>query len=354
MKVKFLIYLALFIGLVALIGSRIVKNNKKTENSTAERGSNTILKVSGVVVNTESFANNIAVSGSIEANEQVEIRSQVSGIVENIYFKEGSKVKKGNVLFRMDNSELVAQLEQAKAREKLASENEKRARILLTKEGISQQEYDVALAERNSLRAQTKLIQAQLAKTIVRAPFDGTIGLRNISEGVYVTPETVIANLVNINPVKITFSVPEKYSYKVKKNTVLNFTVPGSAKKHKATVYAIEPTIEAATRTLQLRAIAGNENDELYPGAFANIELPIDVVENAILIPTQAVVPIQNGKKVFVAKNGKAEEVKIETTTRTEKEVLVTSGLNVGDTVITTGIMGLKPSTPVKVTVGNS
>jgi membrane fusion protein (multidrug efflux system) len=136
--------------------------------------------------------------------------------------------------------------------------------------------------------------------------------------------------------------------------TLLNFTVPGSTKKFKATVYAVEPSIEATTRTLQLRALAENKENELYPGAFANIELPIDVIEDALLVPTESIIPVQNGKKVFVAKNGKAEEVKVETSIRTEKEVLITSGLNPGDTVITTGIMSLKPETPVKVEVGKS
>jgi membrane fusion protein, multidrug efflux system len=356
MKIKYIIYVILIAGLGTLIGSRIVKNKNKggKEMAAGKSGGSQSINVNGVVIQPQKFSNAIFVSGSIEANEQVQLRSQVSGIVEAIYFKEGAKVKKGERLLQINDDELRAQLEQVKAREKLSSENEKRARLLLEKEGISQQEYDVAAADFNSLKAQTKLIEAQIGKTTIRAPFDGTIGLRGISTGGYLTPETVIANLVNINPVKITFSIPEKYSGKVKVGTLLNFTVPGSTKKFKATVYAVEPSIEATTRTLQLRALAENKENELYPGAFANIELPIDVIEDALLVPTESIIPVQNGKKVFVAKNGKAEEVKVETSIRTEKEVLITSGLNPGDTVITTGIMSLKPETPVKVEVGKS
>jgi membrane fusion protein, multidrug efflux system len=357
MKIKYIIYILLIAGLGTLVASRIVKNKKKggTEMAGGNRGGGgQPMSVNGVVVQPQKFANAIFVSGSIEANEQVQIRSQVSGIVEGIFFKEGTKVKKGERLLQINDDELRAQLEQVKAREKLSSENEKRARQLLEKEGISQQEYDVAAADFNSLRAQTRLIEAQVGKTTIKAPFDGTIGLRGISTGGYLTPETVIANLVNINPVKITFSIPEKYSGKVKVGTELNFTVPGTTKKFSAKVYAVEPSIEATTRTLQLRALSENNENDLYPGAFANIELPIDVIDDALLVPTESIVPVQNGKKVFVSKNGKAMEVKVETSVRTEKEVLITSGLNPGDTVITTGVMSLKSETPVKVEVGKS
>jgi membrane fusion protein (multidrug efflux system) len=204
------------------------------------------------------------------------------------------------------------------------------------------------------LQSQTQLIQAQLAKTTIIAPFSGRIGLRNVSVGGYLTPETVVANLVSTDPVKISFSVPEKYAGQVKNNTKLQLTVAGTSKKYTATVYAIEPAIESTTRTLQLRARASNPNGELLPGSFANINFPLSVIPDALLVPTQAIIPIQNGKKVFVAKNGKAQEVKVEATTRTEKDILITSGLQAGDTVLTTGIMTLKQDSPVKVRLADT
>ena len=309
------------------------------------------MRVNGVVIIPRNFANILAVTGSIEANEQVEIRSEVSGLVRSISFNEGSPVTKGQVLIKIDDSELRAQLSQAQSRQSLAEENERRAKLLLEKEAISREEYDVARADLKTAQAQSQLIQAQLAKTTIRAPFAGRIGLRNISVGGYLTPTTVIANLVNINPVKITFSVPEKYSNQVKVNTPLQFTVSGLPKTFTATVYAIEPGIETETRTLQLRARAENPDNELRPGSFANINLPLSEVPNALLVPSEAIIPIQNGKKVFVAENGKAKEVKVETDTRTDKEVMVTSGLQAGDTVLTTGIMTLKAGSPVIVKV---
>jgi len=310
--------------------------------------------VDGIVVTAESFANSLSVSGSIEANEQVQIRSEVSGLVTGIYFKEGSNVSKGQLLLKINDRELQAQLAQALTKQKLAAETEYRAGVLLKKEAVSKEEYDVALADLRSLQSQTQLIRAQLAKTQVRAPFSGKIGLRTVSSGEYLTPSTTVANLVSINPVKITFSIPEKYSGQIKLNTEIHFNVAGSGKKYTAKVYAIEPSIDMTTRTLQLKATAANPSGELLPGSFAKIDLPLSSVNNAILIPTEAVIPVLKGKKVFVSQQGKAKEVMVETGTRTEKSILITSGLNVGDTVLTTGMMSLKAETPVKIKIVNN
>ena len=309
------------------------------------------MHVSGIVVKPQTFDNNLSLSGSIEANEQVEIRSEVSGIVENIYFQEGSNVTKGQVLFKVNDIELKAQLRQAATKESLASENERRAKLLLQKEAISQEEYDVARADYKSAQAQSQLIKAQIAKTSVRAPFSGKIGLRSISPGTYITPAILVAKLVNISKLKITFSIPEKYANQVKNNSTLSFTVAGSTEKYTAKVYAIEPEVDIATRTLQIRAIAENKNGKLLPGTFADVELPLDIIKDAIVIPTEAIIPVQNGKKVFISSNGQAKEVMVETTTRTDASILVLSGLKVGDTVLTSGVMSLKDETPVKVKV---
>jgi membrane fusion protein (multidrug efflux system) len=304
-----------------------------------------------MVVKYETFDNNLSLSGSIEPNEQVEIRSEVSGIVEGIYFREGSNVSKGQVLFKVNDIELRAQLRQTKTREGLAFENERRAKLLLQKEAISQEEYDLARADFKSAQAQTQLIQAQIAKTSVRAPFSGKIGLRSISPGTYITPMILVAKLVNVSKLKITFSIPEKYASQVKTNTKLTFKVAGSDIRYSAKVYAIDPEIAVATRTLQVRAIAENKDGKLFPGTFADVELPLDIIKDAIVIPTEAIIPIQNGKKVFIVNNGLAKELMIETATRTESSVLVLSGLKEGDTVLTNGVMSLKNDDKVKVTI---
>ena len=351
MKIKHIVYTLLIIGFGAFIAYRIVSNKNKNGDSKGKDGKNKEITVNGIVIKTETFDNTISLSGSIEANEQVEIRSEISGIVEGIYFKEGSNVSKGQLLFKVNDVELRAQLQQAKTKQGLASENERRAKLLLAKEAISQEEYDMARADFKLAQAQVQLIDAQIAKTSVRAPFSGKIGLRSISPGTYITPSLLVAKLVNVGQLKITFSVPEKYANQIKVNSNLSFTVVGASEKHFAKVYAIEPEIEIATRTLQIRALAENKDGKLLPGTFANVELPLDVIKDAVVIPTEAIVPVQNGKKVFISNNGKATEIMVETTTRTDASVIVLSGLKVGDTLITSGVMSLKKESPVKIKI---
>ncbi len=348
MKIKTLVYSLLLIGLVGLIGYRITKNSDAKGPKDKEKDKQPIT-VSGTIVHLQTFDNNLALSGSIEANEQVEIRSEVSGIVKNIYFQEGSNVSKGQVLFKVNDIELKAQLAQAKTKESLASENERRAKLLLQKEAISQEEYDVARADYQSAKAQSQLIQAQIEKTSVRAPFSGKIGLRSISPGTYVTPTLLVAKLVNSGQLKITFSIPEKYTSQVKKNATITFKVTGANQSYSAKIYAIEPEVEIATRTLKVRALADNKDGKLLPGTFADVQLPLDIIKDAVVIPTEAIIPVQDGKKVFIANKGMAKEVMVETATRTDASILVLSGLKVGDTVLTSGVMSLKDEAPIVV-----
>lgn len=353
MKIKYIVYTLIIVGVGALVYYRISENSakKNEQGGGGKDGKKPPMSVNGVVVAPQEFSNTLSLSGSIEANEQVEIRSEVSGIAEKIFFTEGAKVSQGQVLVKINDVELRAQAGAARTRQNLAAENERRARLLLQKEAISQEEYDIASADFKTAQAQTQLINAQIAKTSIRAPFSGTIGLRNISPGTYVTSATLIASLVNSNQIKITFSIPEKYASQMKLNSKISFTVAGTTQNFEAKIYAIEPAVDVATRTLRVRALAQNSDGKLLPGTFANVALPLEKVDGAFVIPTEAIVPIQGGKKVFIAKNGQADEVMVQTGTRTDKDIVVLSGLKAGDTVLTTGVLTLKKETPVKVSV---
>lgn len=351
MKTKTISITIITIVLFGLIGYRLTKNSEQSEKGGGKGDKKPPIMVEAIVVSETNFANAISLSGSIEANENVEIRSEVSGIVDKIYFTEGTNVNKGQVLVKVNDIELRAQLSQATTKQGLAAENERRANLLLKKEAISQEEYDIASAEYRSLKAQTQLIQAQIAKTVIRAPFSGKIGLRNISPGTYVTPTTLITKLVSANQVKISFSIPEKYAAEVENNTPIQFTIPNNSQKYTAKIYAIEPEIETTTRTLKIKAIAENTNGKLLAGTFATIELPLKNIKGAIQIPSEAVVPIQDGKVVYIANNGKAKEVKIVTIARTDKDVIVTEGIKSGDTILTSGVMALKDEAEIKVKV---
>ena len=298
MKLKTISITVFSLALVGLIGYRILSNTAASEKNAPNGDKKPPMMVKAVVITENDYANTLTLSGSIEANESVAIQSEVAGVVEKIYFSEGATVSMGQVLFKVNDLELRAQLSQAKTRQNLAAENERRAGLLLQKEAISQEEFDIASAEFRSLKAQTQFIEAQIAKTTVRAPFSGKIGLRSISPGTYVTPSVLITNLVNTNPVKITFSIPEKYASMVQLNTRITFKVAGTTDEFEAKVYAMEPSIDIATRTLQVRATAENKGNKLFPGTYATVELPLDVVKNAILIPTEAIVPSKWKKSI--------------------------------------------------------
>lgn len=347
MKLKHIIYAVLALALVVLVAFRINKN-KELEGG-EQKGNTPAVKVGAMVLNARTFDDNLSVSGSLEANEQINIRSEVSGVVEEINFEEGSEVKKGQVLLRVNDVELRAQRSMMVTAQNLAAENERRAKLLLEKQAISQEEYDVSSADFKSAQASSQLINAQLSKTTIRAPFSGTIGLREISEGTYVTPETHIAKLVNTSQLKITFAVPEKYASRMKLNSTFTFTTTGSAKEFTAKIYAVDPAVEVSTRTLRMRAVTNNEEGNLYPGTFVNVMLPLETVADAILVPTEALIPIQNGKKVFVYRNGFAKEIEVTTGARTDSMVRVTSGLKAQDTIITYGVMALRDGVPVEV-----
>ena len=351
MKVKNLVYALIIIILAGFIAYRVISNKSKNDESKKSGDKDRPTNVTGLVVQTSTFDNNLSLSGSIEANEQIEIHSEVSGIVEGIYFTEGSYVNKGQVLFKVNDIELRAQLKQAQTKEGLAGENERRAKLLLQKEAISQEEFDVANADYASMKAQSQLIKAQIAKTSVKAPFSGKIGLRSISPGTYITPTVLVAKLVNTGKLKITFSIPEKYASQVKSGSTIDFSVSGSDKIYTAKIYAIEPEVEVATRTLKVRAIADNIDGKLFPGTFADVKLPLNIIKDAIVIPSEAIVPVQDGKKVYIANMGKAKEVMVEATTRTDASILILSGLKAGDTLITSGVMSLKNEAPIKVQV---
>lgn len=353
MKKKTLIIVLLVLSvLAAMVIYRIYSNKEKeAKNSGPRAGGRAAAKVYGKVIVGQEFSDFLTLSGSIEADEQIELHTEISGIVESINFSEGGRVGQGQVLITLNDAELQAQLAQAKTRNNLAAENERRAKLLLEKEAISQEEYDIASADFRTAQSQIQLIQAQLSKTVIRAPFSGTIGLRNISKGSYITPATSIAKLVNTSRLKVSFSIPEKYANKVRVGNQIKFDVQGVDADFSAKIYATEPSVEANTRTLLVKAISANSGNQLIPGTFANIVFPLETIDNGLLVPAEALIPIQNGKKVFVMRKGLATEVLVETGARTEEDILITSGISAGDTVLTSGVMALRNGTPVNVTL---
>ncbi len=335
------ILVVLVIPKLNLFGDKPAKGATKDKN---ER-----LPVEVTIIKTDELSNRVIVTGSVFANESLDVKGEVSGKISTISFQEGKRVSKGELLVQINDDEIEAQLEKQRHNQKLYKNIETRQTKLLERDAISQEEYDNALNRLNTTDADIKLLEAQLAKTRIRAPFSGVIGLRYVSEGAYITPTMVIATLYSINPAKIEFSVAGRYSTQVKVGQKIKFTIENNAEELEGTVYAIEPQIDPNTRTLKIRALADNAKGLLLPGQFVRVELILETIDDAILIPSESVIPVMNGHKVYVKDGGKAKEVNVKTGIRTNLALEILSGLQTGDTLITTGLLQLRPGMAVEV-----
>jgi membrane fusion protein (multidrug efflux system) len=319
--------------------------------ATGQASVSSALPVEAVELKPKRLENNLTVTGNIIPNESVDLRSEISGLVTKITFKEGEFVQKGTPLVYLNDDELTAQKDRLNYTKKLYEGQENRQKQLLEREAISQEEYDIVLNQYNTNLADLNLIEAMLRQTVIRAPFDGVIGLRQISEGSVISPSDVIVTVVNIDPIKIDFSIPERYANIIKQGSRITFTNAAVEGESVGEVYAIAPNIDAATRTLQLRAISPNRDRKFLPGMFVGIKVNLDVNENALMVPAQALIPDLEGYKVFVANaENVIEEVKVSIGIRTATEVQIVEGLNVGDRVLTTGIIQAKPGMVVNIT----
>lgn len=294
------------------------------------------------------FSENILTTGTAMANEEADLKPEVSGKVVKIYFVEGSLVQEGMLLVKINDADLQAQLQKVTLQIQLAEEKEARQKKMLDINGVSKEEYDVLVNQVNTLKADRDYLYAQIRKTEIRAPFTGVVGLRNISEGTFVSPTTIVASMQQLKPMKIDFSIPEKYAGLLSKGDVLSFQKEGLEKSFKASVFAIEPKIDLATRTLKVRALSYEHQNQILPGNFVKINIAKNR-SNSILIPTEALVPEMKGHKIYFYRNGKAIPTSVLAGTRTETKVLINEGVQEGDTIITSGLMQLKPEAPVNI-----
>lgn len=285
-------------------------------------------------------------SGTLVPNEEVEIRSEIAGRLVKLNIREGTVVPKGNIIAKIKDDEIRAQLKKLAMEEELAQQIEARQKKLLEINAISKEEYEISANKVGTLSADKELLNVQQEKTELKAPFSGKIGLKNISEGAYISPTTVIATLVQINPIKIDFTIPERYLNEVKLGQEVFFEVDGAEEKFSSRIVAIDPKVDPNLRTLKVRAQANNSGGRLYPGMFVKINLKLNSTP-AIMIPSETIIPILGGKKVYVKSNGKVKELRIETGLRNEKYVQVISGLSVGDSLIISSLMNLKDGQPV-------
>jgi membrane fusion protein (multidrug efflux system) len=309
------------------------------------------MSVDGVVVTPQPLDNVVRSSGTVLPSESVDLVTEAAGRIERISFHEGSHVRKNDILVKINDDDLQAQLRKTELQIQLASDQETRQQQLFDKNAISKEQYDIALNQVNTLKADRDNLLAAIRKREVRAPFDGIIGLRYVSEGGYVSQTTRIASIQKVNPLKVDFAIPEKYADQVALGDRVQFSSDEPKLEFAGKVYAIEPRIDPSMGTLQLRALCDNRSEKVTPGAYVHIELRLKQIPDALMVPSQAVIPVLKGQTVLVRKNGVVVSVPVKTGIRTATSVQITGGLSPGDTVLTTGIMQARPGMPVTVLV---
>lgn len=305
-----------------------------------------VTAVEGYVAKPSVLTERVTASGNLVPAEETELHPEASGRVVSLNLPEGRAVRKGELLLKIFDEDLKTQLKKLETQLKQAEITEQRLGELLKVKGVSQQEYDLAVLQTQTIRADMQLLQVNLSKTELRAPYDGVLGLRRISPGAYVTPATAITTLRSASALKLDFAVPEKYSQQLRIGQGLEFTVEGSAQKRTAKVQATEQRITEGSRDLQVRALV-SDSKGLLPGAFAEVSLALGNKAEALLIPSQAVIPQARDKKVILCKDGKAKFVLVKTGVRQAGMIEIIEGIQPGDTVCTTGMLFLRPDSGV-------
>jgi membrane fusion protein (multidrug efflux system) len=285
----------------------------------------------------------IEVAGTLLPFEETEIHPEVSGKVTFLSNKEGAHVSKGTLLARLFDGDLQAELHKLSVQLQIAQKTQERQDELLKIGGISQQDYDLSVLNVSTIKADMQVLQAAIDKTVIKAPFDGKLGFKNISIGAFITPATIITTIRQDTKLKLEFSVPEKYTPKVKTGNVINFTTESTGKKYHAKIYATESSITEENRSLKVHALVENVDNNITAGSFAKVMFDMGDNDKAVMVPTQAIIPQARDKKVIVYNGGLADFKTVITGTRDSAKVEILSGLSIGDTVITTGLLSIKP-----------
>ena len=329
---------------IPLLLSALLACNSKT-NDKALAKEKPAVPVDVIVAGKTDFSSDIEVNGTVLSDEMVELHPEVGGRLTYLNIPDGARVAKGTILAKVNDADLQAQLQQQKVQLELAEKTEQRLKKLLAVNGVDQASYDAALSQVNLYNANINVLQAQIDKTVVKAPFSGRLGLRLVSEGAYVSPSTVIGTLQETDKIKIDFSVPEAYASLVKIGKIIHVKTNESEQDLTATISAIEPQINTATRNIKIRAKLNKGT--LSPGAFVKVLLNEKM--KGIVVPTNAIIPDALSNQVVMVKNGKAVFQNIETGIRNSDIVEITSGLQIGDTVAVSGVLYVRPNAVVKI-----
>ena len=305
--------------------------------------------VEGFVARGERLERIINATGSLLANESVQISPERAGKLVHLEVRESSFVKKGALLAKIDDQELQAQLNKLEVQERMAAKDVERSKALRAIEAVPQEELERLQNAWEQIQADIALTKIQIEKSQIRAPFAGLLGLRNVSLGAYLSPNESIIELQQINPLKLEFDVPEKYMRDIATGQKVSFDIVGFENPFEATIYAASIDVNPSTRSFKVRARCANPGRKLKPGNFAKVEVITGVNAEAIMLPSDAVIPVIDGQKVMVAKSGKVEERMVETGSRRGIMIEIQSGVLVGDTVIVTGLLALSSGMDIEI-----
>lgn len=343
-----------FLAFALLIISAIsCRQKKQAPEVMTVRSVNLPVQVEAFIVRTQPLSENIDVPGTLLPYETTEIRPEISGRIVELNIPEGRVVEQGTLLVKLFDGDLQARLKKLEVQLSIAEKTVERQKALLEINGISQQEYDLSQLEANNLGADIELVKVDIGKTRITAPYTGKIGLKNISLGAYITPANILTTISQVNDLKLEFTVPEKYSENMKRGSEVSFNISGIEKKYKATIMATEAGIEANTRTLKVRALVKGRHDELVSGGFAKVSLQMGGKAEPLVIPTQAIIPQARDKKVVVYKSGLPDFKVVTTGIRDSTYVQILDGLKAGDTIITTGLLAIRPDSKITLTKVN-
>lgn len=311
------------------------------------------LTVEAFVVQSTAVHENVEVPGSLLSAEETVIRPEVNGKIISLNIPEGSMVPKNFLLAKLFDKDLQAQLQKLKVQLEIAEKTVEREKELLAINGISQQDFDLSALNVDNLKADIESVRIAISKTEVRAPYEGQLGLRNVSPGTYVSPSDAITTLRDVKNLKLEFAIPEKYAQNIKKGSLVSFNVDGGVNDHTAVVIATEGNVSQATRTLKIKARVTANHPELIPGLYAKVNLKLGQDNHAMMVPTQVIIPQARNKQVIVFRNDSVTFNVVETGIRDSSYVQITKGLQVGDTIITTGLMAIRPNSKIKISKVN-
>lgn len=330
------------IFLPEIIHRKTIKEPEGISSEKPKQRDRKSLHVNAIVLTHQKLTDMFRTKGQLLPDEEVDLSFETSGKITGIFFKEGTSVKKGTLLAKVNDKPLLAELKKLEAQVPLAQERVNRQRTLLEKDAVSQEAYQAVTTDLEKLQADIELVKARIHQTELRAPFDGIVGLRKVSEGAFASTGTSVARLTKISPLKIEFSVNEKHANNIKPGTTIHFNIENDTIRYQAKVYAVETTLDEKTLSLKARALYANASGKLKPGHSASIEIILREIDNAVVIPAIASVAEMGRDIAYVYKNGKAKQIELKKGLRTASSVQVIHGLEVGDTLLVTGVMQLR------------